>query len=211
MIITTASMKGGVGKTTITINIAKILSAILIDCDLRQKSAYLKGKEMGITCTLLPPEKEVDFFEKIKKGSDKDNLIIFDTGGKDTAGSRMAIAVADLVIIPVNYSSLDKRGLEETLDVIKELESYGKTVNYKILLSKVDSRSSNFHHAKKELEKRGLPHYPFCIGLYQSFATSIDQNKTVMEMGDTKAKFCMEQLIREIKRELFSEQNSDFY
>jgi len=205
MIITLASMKGGVGKSTLSLMIAKTLKANLVDCDLRQKSSYLKGQNMGLNCLLLPAQNEVKFFEEVKASSNKENLIIFDTGGKDTVGSRMAIGVADLVIVPVNYSSLEKRGLEETLEVIKELESYGAKINYKILLSKIDNRSSNFHHAKKEFEKRSIPHYPFCIGLYQSFATSIDQNKTVFDSGDVKAQHCMNQLIRKINRELFGE------
>jgi cellulose biosynthesis protein BcsQ len=155
---------------------------------------------MGINCTLLPDDKnQVSFIKKLKEKSTKKNLIIFDTGGKSTAGSRMAMAVANLVIIPYCYSSLDSRGLEETLSTIEELKAYGADPKFKVLLSKIDSRTSAHVYGIKELEQRGLPHFNFCIGNYRS----INENMTVLDTNDEKAKACIQQLIRAIDKELF--------
>jgi chromosome partitioning protein len=208
MIIASAGIKGGAGKTTTSIVLTEIFDATLIDCDIRQKSAYIKAKEMGLTTALIPEnESEVkNFMTQLKESSTSENLIIFDTGGKDTRANRMAMMYSDLILLPTSYSVMDMRGLDETMDLIDELNSYSDDINlnYKILINNIDSRTSDFHKAKKVLDAKDLPYFPFCIGRYKAIPNSIEQNKSIFEMGDEKASFCFERLVKAINRELFT-------
>jgi len=207
MIITTGGIKGGDGKSTIATALAKHLNATLIDCDNRQRCAYIKAQEMGLASAVIPNnESEVKkFMFDLKKSSTPDNLIIFDTGGKDTKANRLAFILADLLIIPFGFSPMGKIGLEETLDLIDELNiNRNPKINYRILLNNIDHRTSDFHKGIKYLETKKLPHYLFCIGRYKAIPNAIEENKSIFEMNDEKAKFCFEKLIREINKNLFN-------
>lgn len=165
MILTFASSKGGVGKSTTCASIAAALAlqgarVLLIDLDQnRTLDRWAKKAPIaGLTVTAIDPQKFVEVFKAARMSGDYDHICI------DLAGSRevtlfKVLARSELVIIPAQASEPD---LREALVVVSDIrdvrEETGKAIPYRLLLTKVfplRTRVTDF--AYRELERLGLP------------------------------------------------------
>jgi chromosome partitioning protein len=138
-ILTVASQKGGVGKSTIACNIAvqaahSDLKVLLIDADSQGSSMSFRSiresddiKAMSITTPTL--HKDLPTFSGF-------DLIIVDAGGRDSATLRSAMSVADLLIIPVLPSTYDIWATGDTIDALREIRGF-REVNARLLMNRL--------------------------------------------------------------------------
>ena len=138
-VIAVANQKGGCGKTTLSMNLAGVLSSegglkvLLIDAD-PQASAQqwaMRAGEAGLPFEVMTHPHE-DIHRKIRELAAKGyDVILVDcppgasqvVPGKDsqTSISRMAILAADLVIVPVRPSMLDYLASHQLLPLLKDV------------------------------------------------------------------------------------------
>ncbi len=119
MIINLAHTKGGVGKTTIAINIAITIGADILDLDLQGSSIRFSEvrKEAGLPA-LKTYQLQDGFTDEILsilgkyKGSTSKHLVI-DSGGMDNDLIREGLIYSDMIITPVNISPVEFYGLED--------------------------------------------------------------------------------------------------
>jgi chromosome partitioning protein len=150
VVIAVANQKGGCGKTTLSMNLAGVLSSeggmkvLLIDAD-PQASAQqwaMRAGEAGMTFELMTHPHE-DIHRKIREMSAKGyDVILIDcppgasqiVSGKDsqTSISRMAILAADLVVVPVRPSMLDYLASHQLLPLLKDVAALKE--NQKVLI-----------------------------------------------------------------------------
>jgi chromosome partitioning protein len=118
-VIAVANQKGGCGKTTLSMNLAGVLSSegglkvLLIDAD-PQASAQqwaMRAGEAGLPFEVMTHPHE-DIHRKIRELAAKDS---------QTSISRMAILAADLVIVPVRPSMLDYLASHQLLPLLKDV------------------------------------------------------------------------------------------
>ena len=115
MIVTVGNTKGGVGKTTLAVNLA-IARALagrdvwLIDAD-RQGTAQTAisiradaGHNPGIACASYPdgPTLRAQVMQQAGKFQD----IIIDAGGRDSTALRAALVLSDVIVVPFQPAAM---------------------------------------------------------------------------------------------------------
>lgn len=165
MIITFASSKGGVGKSTTCACIAAELalqgsSTLLIDLDQNRTLDRWARKApiIGLTVAAIEPAKFSNFFREQEASGHYENICIDLPGSREVTLFK-ALARSDLVVIPAQASEPD---LREALVVVSDIrdvrETTGRSIPYRLLLTKVfPLRSRVTDYAYQELERHGLP------------------------------------------------------
>jgi len=165
MIITFASSKGGVGKSTTCACIASALAlegarVLLIDLDQNRTLDRWARKAPidGLTVTAIEQTKFGGFFRDAEASGDYDHICIDLPGSREVTLFK-ALARSDLVVIPAQASEPD---LREALVVVSDIRDVNETTNraipYRLLLTKVyplRTRVTDF--AYQELARHGLP------------------------------------------------------
>lgn len=131
MIITVASFKGGVGKTTSAVHLAACLNrqapTMLLDGDVNANA--LAWAEAGRL-----PFPVFDVEAAPDDAGERFTHTVFDTGGglkPDELGT--LAAGCDLLVIPASPGTLDTHTLTRTLGVLRELPQ----ASYRVLLTRV--------------------------------------------------------------------------
>lgn len=131
-VIAFANPKGGAGKTTTALLLATELAAkgaavTVIDADPERwisQWAKLPGKPDGITIVAdVTEESVVDAIEQAEEGA---QFVIVDLEGTASLMVSNAIGMADLVVIPIQGSSMDAKGGAKMLRLIRNQEKMSR-------------------------------------------------------------------------------------
>ena len=156
MIVTVGNTKGGVGKTTIALNlaIARALQGhqvLLIDGD-RQETAQTAinirnaaDRNPAIACAVYTEGRTLIAQVKLMKGKFDD--IIIDSGGRDSAALRAAMGMADVVVVPFAPRSLDVWALGQLDSVIEEVKGAHQSMRVLALLNNADPKGTDNEEA----------------------------------------------------------------
>ncbi|EAK0980350.1 chromosome partitioning protein ParA [Campylobacter lari] len=145
MIISICNEKGGSGKSTLAVNLAikaaESKKVLLCDSD-PQKSVMTFVSirmEEGINRTFSVVSKVgeslKDFIQKEKNKNEHD-LIIIDTGGRDSKEMRIALGFSDVVIIPTIPSQFDVSVLDKMFTIIKMAKELNRDLQTFVLINK---------------------------------------------------------------------------
>lgn len=193
MIISVLNQKGGTGKTTLAVNIAREytkrkFSTLLVDSD-SQGSALRWHEESGgdlIDLTCLP----VTTLDKdVIKFKDRYQKIIIDGIPRVSPLTVCSIKAADIVLIPVQPSPYD---IWATEDLVRLVKDRIEITDGKLKAAFVVSRRIKGTLIGKEIVDQlnffGLP--VFRYGTYQriEYAKAVQQGRTVCEQETDAAK-----------------------
>lgn len=152
-IIPIVNQKGGVGKSTIALNLAYALNdeltVGLYDADLQ---GSLSNSEVNEGLNIVPPCRDVHLLKTLKF-----DVLIVDTPPYLTSRLPEILKISDLAIVPTKSSAFDALAIGSTLQLIKEAQRKNPKLKAHILYSMVKHNSSLCREMSEVLEGFGYP------------------------------------------------------
>lgn len=180
MIITVASFKGGVGKTTTAVHLAAYMNnlapALLVDGD-QNRSAMTWATPGKL------PFKVVTDVQMAKYIRDFEHIII-DTQARPTKEDLEELADScDLLILPTTPKALDLDALLRTVDTLQNMQA-----NFKVLLTIVPpAPSQSGKEARELLHSEGIPAFDAEIRRLVAFERAPLEGVIVKDYADPRA------------------------
>ena len=150
-IIVVAIPKGGVGKSALSMNIApEVKPDYFYDTDLIPAITTFNGfRPEGSQWNVIRLKNGVDSADKfaadLLEAKDQGKAVLVDCGGFDSAITRTAVAVSDLILSPFNDDPSDTLGLMEFSKILDDISSkMGRKITAHIVMNKVHPSRSNF-------------------------------------------------------------------
>jgi chromosome partitioning protein len=192
MILTVGNTKGGVGKTTLALNIAIARAlqgkdVLLVDGD-RQGTAQTAltirsdaGRTPVISCVQYCDGSTLR--AQVLQMKPKFDDVVIDAGGRDSTALRAALVLTDTLVVPFAPRSVDVWALNDISSLIKEARSVRDNLKAFALLNNADSGGSDNADAIAALvDFPELEHLPVIIHRRKSLANAAGQGLSVLEL-----------------------------
>ena len=195
-VISVLNQKGGVGKTTLSINLTAALKAaghsvLLIDADPQGSSmTWSEVREEEPLFSVIGCDKPTIHKMIADIGAGKD-FVIIDGAPRVTDLARSCIIASDFVLIPVQPSPYDIWASQEIIDLIKEASVYKPELKAAFVINRKIPNTAIGRDAEGALSEFDLPAIETTIGQRVIFAESAATGISVLEQ-DAKSQAAKE-------------------
>lgn len=194
MIIAIGNTKGGVGKTTLAVQLAIIRATAgrevwLIDGD-RQGTAAAAiaaraeaGKLPGIACAQYPDGPNLR--AQVQQQRDKWDDIIIDVGGRDSTALRAALILADTLLVPFAPRSYDVWALDDMAALIDEARSVRDGLRAVAVMNQADPGDHSTDNTEAAAAVKEVPQFiylPIPIRRRKAFSNAGGAGLAVSEL-----------------------------
>lgn len=195
-VITISHQKGGVGKSTVALNIAVELSkkhkVAVVDLDHQRSMTIFQSirESRGLQdLDVIITEDENSLMDIMNSF---EGILIIDSGGFDSDLNRVAMIGSDMVITPVSNSLIELYGLEKFKLIIEELKAIKPEIQAHILLNNISPSATTLVEELKEflLSEEEEKKFNVINGIMRQridYRKSFEFGQSVVEMN-TKSK-----------------------
>lgn len=182
-VIAFANPKGGAGKTTTALLLATELAqrgarVTIIDADPERwisQWAKLPGKPENVT--IMSDVTEDSVVDAIETAAEASQFVVVDLEGTASLMVSNAIGMADLVVIPIQGSSMDAKGGAKTIRLIRNQEKLARRrIAHAVVLTRTGAAvtSRALRNVQEQLQASGI----------EMFATTIVERAAYRDLFD---------------------------
>ena len=193
LVISSAALKGGVGKTCLSLNLASYLhsakqKSLVVDLDPQRTASYWAGvaAESNIdgppVVGLEGPSLRRDL-PRISTGFD---AVLIDTPPRLGKETRAAMLVSDIVVIPVVPGPESIWALGETLELLSEAKSLRPEIKAAAFLNRAD-RTQLAQATRDALINAEVPLLEASLGSRVAFGEAIAKGRGVVDYAPQSA------------------------
>lgn len=208
MRIAVVNTKGGVGKTTIATHLAALFAGLaptlLIDGDPQASAASWAAwrreanRDPSPVTTCLVGKAVFDEGKNLAKSF---THTVVDAGGRDSAGLRGALLLAERAIVPVGASNLDAAAMTDLLEIVELAKDFNAVLDVRVLLMRIDPRTKDTGEMIEYLRENKLQILDARICERVAYRRAIGEGATVAEISkDPQAVAEMAALFKEIQQ-----------
>ncbi|WP_346924460.1 AAA family ATPase [Rothia sp. (in: high G+C Gram-positive bacteria)] len=209
MILLIGNHKGGVGKSTLTVNLAttfqqqgKNVTIVEADPSIRTASRWADDRDELGHGSIMTLRKEGRLGATLSELNDSYDVVLVDTAGKDSKELRSAMVVADLMLIPARPAQADLDATVDLMQMIDEAQDMNPSLIPLIVISQASthSMSSDAQEAKGYLEQAAPSANLVDVVIHhrKAYQVALAAGKAVTEGADSKAKAEIQLLAQEI-------------
>lgn len=190
MILVVGNTKGGVGKTTLAVNltIARALAGrdvLLVDGD-EQGTAIgfteLRTEQFGRPGYTAVSLHGAAIRTQTRQLAPKYADVVIDVGGRDTGSLRAALTVADTLLIPVQPRSFDLWAIDNVAALVKEAREINDRLRAVVILNAADAQGGDNDAAAEHLgEAYGIDYLRTPVGRRKAFPNAAATGRSVLE------------------------------
>jgi chromosome partitioning protein len=174
-VISVASYKGGVGKTTTAVHLAALFkelgTTLLLDSDANRASvAWAEAGKLSFP---------VMTYKQGARHISNYDFVVVDTEARPEKNEMKELADGcDVLVVPCNPDALSIRVVEQTVSVLREAKA-----NYRVLLTNVPARPNrDGEEARAYLTGEGIPLFRSSIRRLVAFPRAALEGVTVAEL-----------------------------
>jgi chromosome partitioning protein len=197
MIVTVGNTKGGVGKTTVAVNLAILRASqghdvLLVDGD-EQGSAslfsQLRAELLGNCRYTAVGLHGAAVRTQVRQLAPKYDDVVIDVGGRDTGSLRAALTVSDVLLVPVQPRSFDIWALDAMATLVAEAREINPNMLALSFLNAADAQGKDNADAREAMaESTAIKAMGVTIVRRKAFPNAAAQGRGVVEMRPPDAK-----------------------
>ncbi|MEQ6250934.1 ParA family partition ATPase [Sulfitobacter sp. HNIBRBA3233] len=205
MIISFLNQKGGVGKTTLSVNVAGCLArqghrVLLIDADKQGSATTWASLREDAPFQVVSMARANMARDALKLAQDYDHTII-DGPPHAEEIARSCIVASDFVALPIEPSGLSTWASDLTVRQVKEAQEFKPTLKCGFVVSRKIGKTVIGRDIRNMAAEAGLPILESEIEQRVAFAEGMTMGQTIFEWaGESNAARELEHLTKEIER-----------
>lgn len=210
MIILIAHQKGGVGKSTLAVNLAAEAQThspdvLIVEADPTVRTAHnwTKTREDAGGKQITTVHLEGNIHAQLRDLGDRYDYVLVDVAGKDSREMRTAMTAADVMVAPMQPSQPDMDAAHFLVLTIEQARDFNPDLSVLAVLSRVPTNNFSREAAQAAEYLEDYPELPLAetrIHERVVYRTAMEKGLGVVEMKDGKAKAEIQLLMAEIRK-----------